>query len=75
MLHELIDNYVTIASNAYNQRADGNILLVKELGELLAQRVRLHGCILSQNKIHDLLSMDVNLNAEGLKCWLELNNK
>ena len=75
MLHELIDNYVTIASNAYNQRADGNILLVKELGELLARRVRLHGCILSQNKIHDLLSMDVNLNAEGLKCWLELNNK
>ena len=75
MLHDLIDDYVTIASNAYNQRADGNILLVKELGELLAQRVRLHGCILPQNKIHDLLSMDVNLNAEGLKCWLELNNK
>ena len=75
MLHDLIDDYVTIASNAYNQRADGNILLVKELGELLAQRVRLHGCILPQNKIHDLLSMDVNLNAEGLKCWFELNNK
>ena len=75
MLHELIDNYVTIASNAYNQRADGNIILVKELGELLAQRIRLHGCILPQNKIYDLLSMDVNLNAEGLKCWFELNNK
>lgn len=75
MLHDLIDDYVTIASNAYNQRADGDILLVKELGELLAQRVRLHGCILPQNKIHDLLSMDVNLNAEGLKCWFELNNK
>ena len=75
MLHDLIDDYVTIATNAYNQRADGNILLVKELGELLAQRARLHGCILPQNKIHDLLSMDVNLNAEGLKCWLELNNK
>lgn len=75
MLHDLIDDYVTIASNAYNQRTDGNIILVKELGELLAQRARLHGCILPQNKIHDLLSMDVNLNAEGLKCWLELNNK
>ena len=75
MLHELIDDYVTIASNTYNQRADGNVLLVKELGELLAQRIRLHGCILPQNEIHDLLSMDVNLNAEGLKCWLELSNK
>jgi glyoxylase-like metal-dependent hydrolase (beta-lactamase superfamily II) len=75
MLHDLIDDYVTIASNTYNQRADGNVLLVKELGELLAQRIKLHGCILPQNEIHDLLSMDVNLNAEGLKCWLELNNK
>jgi len=75
MLHDLIDDYVTIASNTYNQRADGNVLLVKELGELLAQRIKSHGCILPQNEIHDLLSMDVNLNAEGLKCWLELNNK
>lgn len=75
MLHDLIDRYVTIASNTYNQRADGNVLLVKELGELLAQRIRLHGCILPNNEIHDLLNMDVNLNAEGLKCWLELNNK
>jgi len=75
MLHDLIDDYVTIASNTYNQRADGNVLLVKELGVLLAQRISLHGCILPQNEIHDLLSMDVNLNAEGLKCWLELHNK
>jgi len=75
MLHDLIDDYVTIASNTYNQRADGNVLLVKELGELLAQRIKSHGCILPQDEIHGLLSMDVNLNAEGLKCWLELNNK
>jgi len=75
MLHDLIDDYVTIASNTYNQRAEGNVLLVKEIGGLLAKRVKSHGCILPQDKIHDLLSMDVNLNAEGLKCWLELNNK
>jgi hypothetical protein len=30
---------------------------------------------LPQDEIHGLLSMDVNLNAEGLKCWLELSNK
>ena len=75
ILHGLIDDYVTIASNTYNQRAEGNVLLVKEIGGLLAKRVKSHGCILPQDKIHDLLSMDVNLNAEGLKCWLELNNK
>jgi len=75
VLHDLIDDYVTIASNIYNQRSDGHIPLVKELGELLTQRIKAHGCILPQDEIHDLLSMDVNLNAEGLKCWLELNSK
>ncbi len=75
VLHDLIDDYVTIASNIYNQRSDGHIPLVKKLGELLTQRIKAHGCILPQDEIHDLLSMDVNLNAEGLKCWLELNSK
>jgi glyoxylase-like metal-dependent hydrolase (beta-lactamase superfamily II) len=75
MLHDLIDVYVTIASNIYNQRSDGHVTLVKELGELLTKRVKDHGCILPQDEIHNLLSMDVNLNAEGLKCWLELNRK
>lgn len=75
VLHDLIDDYVTIASNIYNQRSDGYIPLVKELGELLTQRIKAHGCILPQDEIQDLISMDVNLNAEGLKCWLELNSK
>ena len=73
VMHELIDAYVTIARNISIQRSDGDIFLVKRLGELLTQRIKAHGCTLSQDKIHDLLSMDVNLNAEGLKCWLELN--
>jgi len=75
LMHELIDAYVTIASNIYNQRSDGHISLVERLGELLIQRIKAHGCTLSQDEIHDLLSMDVNLNAEGLKCWFELNSR
>jgi hypothetical protein len=75
MMHDLIDVYVTIASNIYNQKSDGHDSLVKKLGDLLTQRIKAHGCTLPQGKIHDLLSMDVNLNAEGLKCWLELNSK
>jgi hypothetical protein len=75
MMHDLIDVYVTIASNIYNQKSDEHDSLVKKLGDLLTQRIKDHGCTLPQDKIHDLLSMDVNLNAEGLKCWLELNSK
>jgi hypothetical protein len=50
-------------------------LLVRELGELLLQRIIANGCTLPQEKIYDLLSMDVDLNARGLESWLELPSK
>tara|TARA_Y100001936_G_C16086569_1_gene682186 strand:- start:3031 stop:3990 length:960 start_codon:yes stop_codon:yes gene_type:complete len=75
LLHSLIDNYVTIATNTYNKRIEGKSILVKELKELLTQQIKLHGCILPQHEVYDLLSMDINLNAEGLIYWLKLNNK
>ena len=75
MMHELIDAYVTIASNNYNQRSDGDISLVKKLNELLTRRIKDHGCNLPEDKVHELLYMDINLNAEGLKYWFESNRK
>lgn len=75
LLHELIDDYVTIAGNIYSQKSDGHPSLVKELGKLLTQRIIDHGCNIPSDKIYDLLDMDINLNAEGLKCWFELKNK
>lgn len=74
VLHDLTDTYVTIANEICNQ-GEEHISLAEKLVELLTQRIKNHGCTLSQEKIHDLLSMDAKLNAEGLKCWLELNSK
>tara|TARA_Y100001960_G_scaffold332585_1_gene433675 strand:- start:1379 stop:2350 length:972 start_codon:yes stop_codon:yes gene_type:complete len=75
LLHDLIDKYVTIAINTYNDGAEGKMLLVKELKELLTEQIKSHGCILPKHEIYSLLNMDINLNAEGLIYWLELNNK
>lgn len=75
VMHDLIDAYVTIARKNRNHASDGHVLLVRELGELLLQRITIHGCTLPQEKICDLLSMDVDINARGLEYWLELASK
>ena len=75
VLHDLIDAYVAIAKKNRNHASGRHILLVRELGELLLQRITVHGCTLPQEKIYDLLSMDVDLNAQGLESWLELPSK
>ncbi len=75
VLHDLIDAYVAIAKKNRNHASGRHILLVREIGELLLQRITVHGCTLPQEKIYDLLRMDVNLNAQGLESWLELPSK
>jgi len=75
VMHDLIDAYVTIARKNRNHASDGHVLLVRELGELLLQRITIHECTLPQEKICDLLSMDVDINARGLEYWLELASK
>ena len=75
VMHDLIDAYVAIATKNYNQGSGRHVSLARELGELLLQRIKVHGCTLPQKKICELLNMDVNLNARGLESWLELTNK
>ncbi|GAB1718680.1 MAG: Beta-lactamase-like protein [Nitrosospira sp.] len=69
-LHGLIDAHVAIARKlrgASNRHA----ALVKEIQELLLQRILAHGCQLPHEEICELLSLDVGLNAQGLEHWLE----
>ncbi|TDI74165.1 MAG: MBL fold metallo-hydrolase [Betaproteobacteria bacterium] len=75
VLHDLIDAYVAIANKNRNHVSGRHVLLVRELGELLLQRIIANGCTLPQEKIYELLSMDVDLNARGLESWLELPSK
>jgi len=40
------------------------------IAEQLIFRVRHRGCDLDVAQIHDLLSVDIDLNAQGLEVWL-----
>lgn len=69
-LHDLIDAHVAIARKLRNA-PDRHAILVKELQELLLQRILAHGCKLPREEICELLDLDVGLNAQGLEHWLD----
>jgi glyoxylase-like metal-dependent hydrolase (beta-lactamase superfamily II) len=70
-MHELIDAHVLIARGISNDNPDRHATLVKELGSLLLRRLTAHGCKLPQEKIHELLRIDIGLNSLGLENWLD----
>jgi glyoxylase-like metal-dependent hydrolase (beta-lactamase superfamily II) len=70
-MHELIDAHVSIARGISNDNPDRHATLVKELGSLLSRRLTAHGCKLPQERIHELLRIDIDLNSLGLENWLD----
>jgi len=70
-MHDLIDAYVAIASKMCDPILGRHAALVEELGTLLLQRLTAHGCKLPREQIHELLRMDIDLNALGLENWLD----
>jgi glyoxylase-like metal-dependent hydrolase (beta-lactamase superfamily II) len=69
-LHDLIDAHVAVAIKS-RCAPDRHAALVKDLQELLLQRILEHGCKLPQEEICRLLSLDIKLNAQGLEHWLD----
>ncbi|MCX7185093.1 MAG: MBL fold metallo-hydrolase [Nitrosospira sp.] len=70
-MHDLIDAHVAIARKVRGPTPDRHTALVEELGVLLFQRLTAHGCKLPREQIHELLRMDLDLNALGLENWLD----
>ncbi|KQO00321.1 MULTISPECIES: MBL fold metallo-hydrolase [Stenotrophomonas] len=69
-LHVQIDAMTAIA-RACDGRADRHRALVAALGELCLERARVHGCRLDDAGVLRVLGMDIELNAQGLECWLD----
>ena len=74
-MHDLIDAHVAIAEKFRRQNPNRHALLVENLTKLLLNRLTIHGCKLSENRIYNLLNMDVELNAQGLENWLGLSKE
>jgi len=45
--------------------------LREALGAMYLRSLRAHGCQLGENDIHDLLALDIELNAQGMEVWLD----
>jgi len=69
-LHAQIDAMTAIA-RACDGRANRHRALVAALGELYLERARAHGCRLDDAGVLRVLGMDIELNAQGLECWLD----
>ncbi|MBX3630135.1 MAG: MBL fold metallo-hydrolase [Nitrosomonas sp.] len=74
-MHELIDAHVSIARNAQDGTTSATIsrfdTIHAALETLLLQRIRLHGCVMSEEDITNLLRSDIRLNTLGLEHWLD----
>lgn len=69
-LHHTIDAMVTVARE-HADHEDKHDALVDALANLYVQAAHEHGATLSANAVRDLLSIDIELNAQGLEVWLK----
>lgn len=73
-LHAQIDAMVAIAQRC-NGEPQRHHLLVDALGALYVARLRLQGSPLDASEVLRVLAMDIELNAQGLACWLDRDKR
>ena len=54
---------------------DAQAALMRGFGEIHLARLRAHGCTLSDERVFDLLALDLELNAQGMAVWLNRRKK
>jgi glyoxylase-like metal-dependent hydrolase (beta-lactamase superfamily II) len=72
-LHEEIDAYVAIAKNAHGEQREQQIK--EAMSQYYLERLRAHGSTLSEQKIDEVLGMDIALCAQGVEVWLKRQEK
>ena len=70
-LHRQIDAHVAIARREMNAGQEKQSRIRAGLVDLLLSEARLFGCRLPDAEILDVFAVDLDLNAQGLACWVE----
>ena len=73
-LVEQIDAMVEIGRQC-DGRPDRHRCLVAALTALYLERAQAHGCPLDDEAVARVLAMDIELNAQGLACWLDRDRR
>lgn len=71
-MHRLIDAYTALAHRHVRQEAGTprKDAILADMQDLIVAELRAHGCRLTRERILALLSVDLELNAQGLDVWL-----
>ena len=69
-LHRKIDHFVELTRSVAG-RPDRLEELKRRMQTSVLSDLRAHGCTLTTEKCLDLMEMDIELNAQGLICWLD----
>lgn len=73
-LHRQIDKFVEIANLFADEGEQRGNKIIAALTDWLIRSLRLHDCDLPEEKIIELMKMDIELNAQGLDYWLGKSN-
>ena len=65
----LMDQMVAFARSLPND-AERHARMAQRFGEIYTASLREHGCVLTDAQIHELLALDLELNAQGMAVWL-----
>ena len=70
-LHAMIDRIVALALAVRDAAQDRRAVLAAEINKVLLRALQDHGCRLPEERIIELLAVDIELNAQGLEIWLD----
>lgn len=74
-LRDMINAFVELAREAANVGTRRHEILVAGMRTVLLEALQAHNCRLPQQRIMELLTLDLELNAQGLQIWLDKNVK
>lgn len=70
-LLEQLDQVVAMGRRLQHAGPGRHAALVREIGELYAERARAHGAPQGDAAVKDLFALDIELNAKGMAAWLD----
>ena len=73
-LYAWLDVMVAIALAA-DGREDRHVRMRDALADEYVRRALAHGCDMTPQRVRELLAIDIELNAQGLGCWLDARKR
>lgn len=74
-LHELVNAFAEIATRHADAGERRYPQIYHDMKQVLLLALEQHGCAMTEKEVMELFAMDLDLNTQGLVCWLDAKNK